>query len=199
MPSGNPYPPFSGFSTPQSASTAPSGWTRDAGPPATVRLTTSTDQVAIGTNTATIGRKLTVESTGANLGIRVESLATSDNAMDVHTAPEAQPRLSILADGAIRIGGGALVPDVRLRRTGAGMLQLDDGAGGPATFRAAVVISGDLAFDDECCINCRRPLGIGDRIVFQVHAVAREPDGKRYVKSVPVHVRCDRAQVKSRV
>lgn len=64
---GSPFPPFSGIpGLGLGGILAAGGWTRDAGPPAVVRLTTSTDQVGIGTVAPLAGSKLDVVQDDAN-------------------------------------------------------------------------------------------------------------------------------------
>lgn len=61
------YPAFSGITGPSLGTIlVAGGWTRDAGPPGVVRLTTSTDQVGIGTVSPLAGSKLEVLIDDAN-------------------------------------------------------------------------------------------------------------------------------------
>lgn len=183
------------------------GWT-DAG--TFIRLTTSTDQVTVGAS-ATAGRKLTVVNEGTNLGIRIEALAASDNALDARVGAEGNPRLAIDSDGAIRLGPGTSAADLRLRRTAASELTVDaNGAAGvdviPATdatgnlgragrrwasVYAQTVVSGDLAFDDPTCARCGRGFAVGQDVLYRVRAVE---NGVTY--TVPLHLRCPRGAQK---
>lgn len=101
-----------------------SGWTRDAGPPATVRLTTATDQIAVGTAVAAVGRKLTLQNEGTNLGLRISTVATSDNAIDVMNGAEAVARLTLRGTGALLWSTGAAAADVQLSRGGVNLLDV---------------------------------------------------------------------------
>jgi hypothetical protein len=104
------------------------GWTRDAGPPATVRLTTAADQTAIGTAIPTVGRKLTILTTGADQGIRVTTTAAADNVLDVLLGGEANRRLTIDSAGLIQWGpGGAGALDTSLGRGAASRIEAGSG------------------------------------------------------------------------
>lgn len=128
-------PEFFGLSAPPITAAvvgALAGWVRDSGT-ATTRLFAAADQVSIGTATAVTGRKLTILTTGANQGIRISATAATDNVIDALNGADAFPRLSIDASGAVVWGGGAGAGDLRAQRSAAGVLALDNGAGGDAT------------------------------------------------------------------
>jgi hypothetical protein len=108
-----------------------SGWA-DGG--ATVYLTAATDVVSIGNNTPVTGRKFSLENTGTNLGVRVSTLASSDNVLDTLSLNGAGPadvsvRFSLNGEGAQLWGSGAAAQDLRLYRSGSKSLQIDDGSG----------------------------------------------------------------------
>lgn len=103
-----------------------SGWT-DGG--TAVYLDTSTDVVSIGNNTPVANRKLSVINTGANLGIAVTPLATTDNLLESKLAADANPRFRSDSVGTLEWGAGSAVPDVRVWRNGALTLQFDNNAG----------------------------------------------------------------------
>ena len=114
------------------------GWTDDG---TTVRLTTSTDQVSIGNNTAATNKKLTVEKTGANVGLRHQALAAGDVAEDALVTGDTNSRVSLTVEtggGAVRLGSGSAAEDVALRRTGARALSLDHGAGTSGAFTVTI-------------------------------------------------------------
>ena len=109
-----------------------SGWTDDG---TTVRLTTANDVVAIGTATATTGRKVTVLNTGTDLGFRVTTNATSDNVLDTLSLNGGAPddtnaRWALTGNGDVLWGPGNAAADARLYRAGASDLRFDNGAGG---------------------------------------------------------------------
>ena len=123
------------------------GWTRDAGPPAAVSLTTATDQVAIGTAAGAVGRKVTVTTTGANQGLRTVGLAATDNALDAGVAGEANLRLSVDVAGLFQWGpGGAGALDMRVQRSGVGALTLDTPTGTPALL--SILGTASVVLDD---------------------------------------------------
>jgi hypothetical protein len=114
-----------------SAPTA-SGWT-DSG--TVVYLTTSTDDVSIGSNTPVANRKFSVTNEGTNLGISVVTAASTDNVIETFVTAEANLRFSIIGTGAHLWGaGGGSAQDVRLYRTNTSTLTVDNGAGGSALF-----------------------------------------------------------------
>jgi hypothetical protein len=110
------------------AGTAPlaSGWT-DGG--TVVYLDTTTDVVSIGSNTPVANRKLSVINTGANLGLAVTPLATTDNLLESKLAAEANPRFRSDSAGTLEWGPGASAPDLRVWRNGALTLQFDNAIG----------------------------------------------------------------------
>lgn len=109
------------------------GWTYDGGPPATVRLTTSTNIVSVGNNAGVANRKFSVYNTGTDLGVSVVTLASTDNVLETFVSGEANLRWSVNGSGATRWGaGGASALDTRLYRSSANTLTLDNGAGGSA-------------------------------------------------------------------
>ena len=111
------------------------GWTYDAGPPATVRLTTLTNIVSVGNNTGVTNRKLSVYNTGTDLGVSVATLVSTDNALETFVFGETNLRWSVNGSGATRWGaGGASAPDARLYRSGTSTLTVDDTSGGSAVF-----------------------------------------------------------------
>lgn len=108
-----------------------SGWT-DSG--TVVYLTTATDDVSIGSNTPVANRKLSVTNEGANLGISVVTVASTDNVIETFVTAEANLRWSVNGSGATRWGaGGGSALDTRLYRSAASTLTVDNGAGGAAT------------------------------------------------------------------
>jgi hypothetical protein len=107
-----------------------SGWV-DAG--TVVYLSTSTDDVSIGSNTPVTGRKLSVTNEGTNLGISVVTAASTDNVIETFVSGEANLRFSVIGTGAHLWGaGGGSAQDVRLYRTNTNTLTVDNGAGGSA-------------------------------------------------------------------
>ena len=115
-----------------SAPTA-SGWT-DGG--TVVYLTTSTDDVSIGSNTPVTNRKLSVTNEGTNLGISVVTLASTDNFVETFVSGEANLRFSVIGTGSHLWGaGGASAQDVRLYRSATSTLTVDNGAGGSAVLQ----------------------------------------------------------------
>jgi hypothetical protein len=111
---------------------AASGWT-DGG--TVVYLTTSTDDVSIGSNTPVTNRKLSVYNTGTDLGISVVTLASTDNVLETGVTAEANLRFSINGAGSHLWGaGGGSALDVRLYRSATKTITVDDGAAGPAVF-----------------------------------------------------------------
>jgi hypothetical protein len=102
------------------------GWTRDAGPPAVTRLTTATDQVAMGTATPVVGRKVTVLTTGVNQGMRFTGTAAGDNVLDADVVADPAVRLSLTMT-ALSWGAGAVAPDTTLQRGGADLLEVATG------------------------------------------------------------------------
>jgi len=103
-----------------------SGWT-DGG--TVVYLDTTTDVVSIGNNTPVANRKLSVINTGANLGIAVTPLATTDNLLESKLAAEANPRFRSDSAGTLEWGPGASGLDLRVWRNGALTLQFDNAIG----------------------------------------------------------------------
>jgi hypothetical protein len=122
--------------SPTWAAAGAGGWT-DSG--TIVYLTTATDQVSIGSNTAAAGRALSVWNTSASLfGLRVTTVdAATENILDTlclnGAGPDdAAPRFAVNGAGDLAWGGGALAPDLRARRSGASTLTLDNGGVGAA-------------------------------------------------------------------
>jgi len=103
-----------------------SGWT-DGG--TAVYLTTSTDQVSIGSNTPVTNRKLSVINTGTNLGIAVTPLATADNLLESKLAAEANARFRSDSAGTLEWGPGSSGLDLRVWRNGSLTLQFDNAIG----------------------------------------------------------------------
>jgi hypothetical protein len=109
-----------------------SGWT-DGG--TVVYLTTTTDDVSIGSNTPVTSRKVSVYNTGTDLGMSVVTLASTDNVLETFVTGEANLRWNVLGSGAMRWGaGGASALDARLYRSGTSTLTVDNTAGGSAVF-----------------------------------------------------------------
>lgn len=107
-----------------------SGWT-DGG--TVVYLTTSTDDVSIGSNTPVANRKLSVFNEGTNLGVSVVTAASTDNVIETFVSGEANLRWSVSGTGATLWGaGGGSAPDTRLYRSAAKTITVDDGAGAAA-------------------------------------------------------------------
>ena len=113
-----------------------SGWT-DGG--TTVYLTTPTDQVSVGSNTAAAGRALSVWNTSASLfGQRITTVdLPTENILDTlclnGVGPDdAAPRFAVNGAGDLAWGGGAVAPDLRIRRSGASTLTIDNGGAGAA-------------------------------------------------------------------
>jgi hypothetical protein len=107
---------------------AASGWT-DGG--TAVYLTTSTDDVSIGSNTPVTNRKLSVYNTGTDLGVSVVTLASTDNVMSTFVSGEANIRYGVDGSGITSWGaGGASAPDLRIRRSGTSTLTVDNGGAG---------------------------------------------------------------------
>lgn len=113
------YPAYSGVSGAGLGSVlVAGGWTRDAGPPGVVRLTTSTDQVGIGTSSPLAGSKLEVLVDDAN------NATFTDEVVFTHTtsgAPTAGIGTALLlrAEGAGGTQNAARVVGL-LTNTGAG-------------------------------------------------------------------------------
>ena len=109
-----------------------SGWT-DGG--TVVYLTTSTDDVSIGSNTPVTNRKLSIYNTGTDLGISVVTLASTDNVLETGVTAEANLRFSVNGAGSHLWGaGGGSALDVRLYRSATRTITVDDGAAGAAVF-----------------------------------------------------------------
>jgi len=112
-----------------------SGWT-DGG--STVYLTTSSEVVSVGSNTAESARKLSVINTGSDLGIRVvTSGASNENILDTRSLNGAGPddtqaRFAINGDGNNAWGSGSGAQDLRIRRTAASTLTIDNASTGGA-------------------------------------------------------------------
>lgn len=113
------HPDFFGLTLAPPATPPASGWVRDLGPPATVRLATLTDQVSVGNALAQVGRKLSVYTVGVDQGIRTVALASTDNVLDTGVAAEPFLRLSLDASGTLSVGSGAAPVDVQLARAAA--------------------------------------------------------------------------------
>jgi hypothetical protein len=119
-----------------------SGWT-DGG--TAVYLTTSTDDVSIGSNTPVTNRKLSVYNTGTDLGVSVVTLASTDNLLETFVSGEANVRYRVDGSGSTVWGaGGASTPDTRLYRSGVNTLALDNGAGALASFVPGTDNTGNL-------------------------------------------------------
>ena len=141
-------PLYSGASGPSlAAAVAAGGWTRDAGPPATVRLNTATDQVAIGTATPVTGRKLTVLNTGTDLGVRIRTLASTDNVLDVVNGAEAFARFSVEATGRISFGSGLVAADAGIERGAADRVDTSTGDSFNVGTGGALLMGGTTVFD----------------------------------------------------
>jgi hypothetical protein len=54
---------------------------------------------------------------------------------------------------------------------------------GTPALRWKEIVTGDLIFSDEKCLNCNRPFGVGDRIVLKV--IAKDEKGNS--RTVPIH------------
>lgn len=120
------------------------GWT-DGG--TAVYLTTSTDQLSVGNNTPVANRKVTVENTGSNLGLRVTTIASSDNVLDTLSLNGAGPddtvtRFAVSGEGAMTWSSGSAAVDLRVRRSGVNTLTFDNGASNGATLVPAADASG---------------------------------------------------------
>jgi hypothetical protein len=113
-----------------------SGWT-DGG--STVYLTTSSEVVSVGSNTAESSRKLSIINTGTDLGIRVlTSAASNENILDTRSlngagADDTQARFAISGDGNQAWGSGSGAQDLRIRRSAASTLTIDNSSTGGAT------------------------------------------------------------------
>lgn len=110
------------------------GWVDDGG---TVRLDTAADVVAIGTATATAGRKLTILETANDAGIRVEVDTAGNNVVDAIVTGDSAARYQVLAStagGEVRLSSGAATADVSFRRTGVRSMIFDHGAGTSGAF-----------------------------------------------------------------
>lgn len=124
-----------------------------------VSLTTSTDTVGIGNTSAVSGRKLTVQTTGTDQGIRVNALAGTDNALDVRIVGEANDTFQMRGDGSHHWGaGGATALASRMYYAGVPVygtpiMGLDDGALGSCIFavggdpNAAIPTGGLVQYD----------------------------------------------------
>ena len=117
-------------------SSAGSGWT-DGG--TTVYLTTPTDQVSVGSNTAAAARVLSAWNTSGSLfGLRVTTVdLATENILDTRCLngagpDDAAPRFAVNGAGDLAWGGGAVAPDLRIRRSGASTLTIDNGGVGAA-------------------------------------------------------------------
>jgi hypothetical protein len=122
--------------SPTWAAAGAGGWT-DSG--TIVYLTTATDQVSIGSNTAAAGRALSVWNTSASLfGLRVTTVdLASENILDTLSLngagpDDVAPRFAINGTGDLAWGGGALAADLRIRRSGVATLTFDNGGVGAA-------------------------------------------------------------------
>ena len=122
--------------SPTWAAAGAGGWT-DGG--TTVFLTTSTDKVSIGSNTAWADRALSVWNTSATLfGLRVTTVdATTENILDTFCLngagpDDVAPRFAVNGAGDLAWGGGAVAPDLRIRRSGVSTLTIDNGGAGAA-------------------------------------------------------------------
>lgn len=117
--------------------TAAAGWT-DGG--TTVYTTTATDQVAIGSSTATASRLLTLEGSASLFGTRAWSNATTDNVLDTYSRNGAGPddtsaRFAINGAGDLTWTDGAGSSTVRIRRSGTNTVTYDNGASGSAVWQ----------------------------------------------------------------
>jgi hypothetical protein len=120
------------------------GWT-DGG--STVYLTTDADQLSVGTSTPTTGRKVTVENTGTDLGIRVKTLISTDPVLDTASLNGAGPddtvaRFALSGEGAMTWSSGSATADLRIRRTGVNTLTFDNGSTNGATLVPTTDASG---------------------------------------------------------
>jgi hypothetical protein len=102
-------------------------------------LTTATDQVSIGSNTAAAGRALSVwNTTGSLFGLRVTTVdLASENILDTLSLngvgpDDVAPRFAINGTGDLAWGDGALAADLRIRRSGVATLTFDNGGVGAA-------------------------------------------------------------------
>jgi hypothetical protein len=96
-----------------------------------VTLATSTDVVGVGA-APVANRKFSVTNTGTNLGARVVGLASTDNAYDTLVSGDTNARLGVTSAGDHLWGSGAASGDLRMRRSGAKTMTIDDGAGSSA-------------------------------------------------------------------
>jgi hypothetical protein len=113
-----------------------SGWVDDG---VNVRLDTATDTVSIGTATPTAARKITVEGTNTQQGIRSWTDATTDNVLDTFSRNGAGPddtsaRLAISGAGNLVWTDGAGAGTCRVYRSGASTITFDNGASGSAVW-----------------------------------------------------------------
>lgn len=122
-----------------------SGWT-DGG--STVYLTTSSEVVSVGSNTGESSRKLSVINTGTDLGIRVvTSGASNENVLDTRSLngagpDDSQARFAISGDGNQAWGSGSGAQDLRIRRSAAATLTIDNAGSGSANIVPAADSSG---------------------------------------------------------
>jgi hypothetical protein len=150
-----------------------SGWT-DGG--STVYLTTSSEVVSIGSNTAETARKLSVVNTGSDLGIRVvTSAASNENILDTRSlngaaADDTQARFAISGDGNQAWGSGSAVQDLRIRRSAASTLTIDNAASGSANLRVTgdVVSQGAIYLKTVSKVFADSPYSVAtsDNIIF---------------------------------
>jgi len=113
---------------------------------------------------------------------------------------------------SLRFGaGGATAPDVRVARTLAQELTIDDNNAGAADInvvpvadgngnigtaakrwklvRAVTITSGDLGFDDAGCALCGRGFAVSEDLVLRVVAIEPDVHGSM-TRTVPVHQHC---------
>jgi hypothetical protein len=92
------------------------GWT-DGG--TAVYLTTSTDQVALGTNTPVAGYKTTVQNDASGSGFLVRATAgSSENGYNTRQQTDTFDRFALQTSGIHLWGSGTAAADIRMQRTG---------------------------------------------------------------------------------
>lgn len=138
----------------------PSGWTDDG---LVVRLTTSTDQVGIGTAAPAAGIKLHVLTTGANKGIRSESPANTDFVYIGFKTGDVAPQFSVAI--------GASGPTVTLDDgTGASSVKLARVAGPQLFVDKTIRVSGNVREEDDLPMiveTVRVAAGAGDTLTVR--------------------------------
>jgi len=103
-----------------------SGWTDDG---TTVRLTTATDAVGVGTATVIANRQITMKKSGTLTGIALSDSGAADNLVEhYYISTDANPAFSIVGDGSMAWGlGGATAVDTKIGRGAANRLDLGSG------------------------------------------------------------------------